>query len=228
MERIRRELFDLKDEQYRHFSSKLLPTIDKEKIIGIRTPQLRQYAKNLIKGNRHNFFLDSLPHFYHEENCLHAEIIMLAFRNDFNRTIDETERFLPYIDNWATCDCFAPKIFKRNISELKKHVNNWLSSQHNFTIRFGITTCIHFLLDKDFDSSLHQKICNISNDEYYVNMAIAWYISIALIKQYSTTIPLLEKKQIESTWVHNKAIQKACESLRIPNQQKEYLKTLKR
>lgn len=221
---IRTELFKMQDMDYRDFNSKLIPTVDKESMIGIRTPELRKYAKQLGKCSEVIVFLQDLPHKYFDENQLHAFIISEI--KDFKNCIAEINRFLPYIDNWATCDQLSPKIFKKHHSELFAYIKDWLKSDKVYTLRFGIGMLMEHFLDEDFDIIYPETVLKIRSDEYYVNMMIAWYFATALAKQYKSIIPFIENRSLD-IWTHNKAIQKATESYRISTQRKNYLKELK-
>lgn len=218
-------LFELQDIQYKAFHQKLIPTVNVDTIIGIRLPILRKLAKELYQYPEAKQFLKTLPHFYYEENNLHAFFIEQI--KDFSLTMEETERFLPYIDNWATCDSFAPKIFKKYPDEVFKRVQDWIKRDHIYTVRYGIVTLLANYLDEYFNPEMLNLVANIETEEYYINMASAWYFSTALIKQYDATLPLLQKGML-SLFVHNKTIQKATESLRIDPETKSYLKQLKR
>ena len=221
---IRAELFKMQDMDYRDFNSKLIPTVDKESMIGIRTPDLRKYAKQLGKSSDVIEFLQTLPHKYFDENQLHAFIISEI--KDFKNCIDEINRFLPYIDNWATCDQLSPKVFKKYHNELFEYIKDWLKSDKVYTLRFGIGMLMEHFLDEDFDILYPETVSKIRSDEYYINMMIAWYFATALAKQYESVIPFIENNSLD-IWTHNKAIQKAVESLRISDEKKEYLKSLK-
>lgn len=229
MESIKKILFDSRDEKYKQFHSSLMPTIEQDKVIGVRMPSMRAIAKNLQKDESFSkeetrAFLSELPHDYYEENILHA--LLISNDKEFDKTINEVNRFLPYIDNWAVCDTFAPKCFARHKDELWNHVEKWLCSNETYTVRFGIVTAMRYFLDDDFSLEKFEKVISVRSDEYYVNMAIAWYVSFALIKQYQTVLPYVQKRVLPP-WVHNKSIQKACESYRIPDDKKTYLKNLK-
>lgn len=217
-------LFKLKDTNYRDFQSKLTPSLKREYIIGVRTPELRGLAKEYSKRADIYDFLNSLPHKYFDENQLHAFIISL--NKDFDLAINEVERFLPYVDNWATCDQMSPKIFKKNKPELLKRIKGWLKSDKTYTIRFGIKMLMDNFLDDDFRTDYPEAVSKIRSEEYYVNMMTAWYFATALAKQYDSVIPYIERKKLP-VWTHNKAIQKSVESLRISPERKEYLKSLK-
>ena len=221
---IRAELFKMQDMDYRDFNSKLIPTVDKESMIGIRTPDLRKYAKQLGKSSDVIEFLQTLPHKYFDENQLHAFIISEI--KDFKNCIDEINRFLPYIDNWATCDQLSPKVFKKYHNELFEYIKDWLKSNKVYTLRFGIGMLMEHFLDEDFDILYPETVSKIRSGEYYINMMIAWYFATALAKQYESIIPFIENNSLD-IWTHNKAIQKSVESLRISDEKKEYLKSLK-
>ena len=221
---IRAELFKMQDINYRDFNSKLIPTVDKESMIGIRTPDLRKYAKQLGKSSDVIEFLQTLPHKYFDENQLHTFIISEI--KDFKNCIDEINRFLPYIDNWATCDQLSPKVFKKHHNELSEYIKDWLKSDKVYTLRFGIGMLMEHFLDEDFDILYPETVSKIRSGEYYINMMIAWYFATALAKQYESVIPFIENNSLD-IWTHNKAIQKAVESLRISDEKKEYLKSLK-
>ncbi len=218
------KLFELQDKKYRDFQIKLIPTTSPDNVIGVRTPDLRKYAKELVKEDNYASFLDSLPHKYFDENQLHAFIISEI--KDYDKCIQYINRFLPYIDNWATCDQLSPKVFKRHHDKLIEQIKNWLSSKETYTIRFGIGMLMNHYLDDDFKKEYLKLVANIKSNEYYVNMMRAWYFATALAKQYNAVIPYIEKQKLDS-WTHNKTIQKALESYRITPEQKEYLKKLK-
>ncbi len=220
---IEKELFKLQDKKYKDFQSKLVPTVDPDTIIGIRTPELRNLAKELVKGN-YNSFLDILPHKYYEENLIHFFII--AMIKDFDECIRRTNEFLPYVDCWPVCDQSSPKCFKKNHEKLLPYITKWIESNHTYTIRFGIRILMNEFLDEDFKPEYLELVSNIKSDEYYVNMMIAWYFATALAKQYEYTIKYIENNKLDK-WTHNKAIQKSLESYRITSEQKEYLRKLK-
>ena len=224
MEKILKELFKLQDKKYRDFQVKLIPGSSIDKMIGVRTPDLRKYSKELIKENNYKEFLDELPHNYFDENQLHAFI--LSEIKDYDECINYINRFLPYVDNWATCDQMSPKLFKKNKDKLLLEIKKWLKSKDTYTIRFGIGMLMQHYLDDDFKKEYLKLVSKIKSNEYYINMMIAWYFATALAKQYKETIPYLEDKILDK-WTHNKTIQKAIESYRITNEKKEYLRSLK-
>ena len=225
MTEIQERLFALRDEGYRDFNARLLPTVDKTRIIGVRTPALRGLAKELLKTVDPAPFMAQLPHAYFEEDGLHAAFIE-AIR-DFDACLAETERFLPFVDNWATCDCMKPPVFRRHRAELLPHIRAWLDSGETYTIRYGVNLLMSLFLDADFDPVYLDWAAELRSEEYYVNMAVAWYFATALAKQYEAALPYLEQHRLDC-WTHNKAIQKAVESYRVGDGRKAYLKTLKR
>ena len=221
---IQKNLFRFQDVKYRDFQSKLMPAIAPASIIGVRTPELRAYAKRLVQAGGYEAFLDNLPHRYFDENQLHAFII--SGIKDYDRCIKEICCFLPYVDNWATCDQMSPKIFKRHKADLFSHIKMWVKSSEPYTVRFGIKMLMEHFLEEDFDVSFSETVARIRSEEYYVRMMVAWYFATALAKQYAAVVPFIENKRLDP-WTHNKAIQKAVESYRIMPERKEYLKTLK-
>ncbi|OON84833.1 DNA alkylation repair protein [Oribacterium sp. C9] len=224
IEDIRKELFDRQDTKYRDFQSKLIPTVDAGSVIGVRTPELRKYAKALLKQGDVNEFLESLPHKYFDENQLHAFI--LSEIKDYDQCLRCVDEFLPYVDNWATCDQLSPKIFKKHRSELIKKIEEWLRSDRTYTVRFAVGMLMEHFLDEDFDIRYPEMVAKIRSEEYYINMMTAWYFATALAKQYDMILPFIEDHKLDD-WTHNKSIQKSIESYRITPEQKEYLKGLK-
>ena len=234
---MKEELFKLQDVKYRNFQKKLIPTVDPESVIGVRTPELRKLAKQLVRPRTSKTaadcktaadveaFLKDLPHEYFDENQLHAFIV--SEDKDYERCMADVEEFLPYLDNWATCDQMSPKVFKKNKDGLLLHVRKWLKSDRTYTVRFAIGMLMEHFLDDDFDPEYPKLVAKVKSDEYYVNMMIAWYFATALAKQHDAVIPYLEEQKLD-VWTHNKTIQKARESYRITPEQKKYLKTLKR
>lgn len=224
VDEIRKELFELQDQKYRDFQSKLIPTVDPDTVIGVRTPELRKYAKKLAKQEDITEFLNDLPHHYFDENQLHAFIV--SERKDYEQCINEVCRFLPFVDNWATCDQMSPKVFKKHRQELLEYIKEWIGSGETYTIRFAIGMLMEHFLEEDFDPAYLELVTDVRTEEYYVNMMIAWYFATALAKQYKAVLPFIENHRLD-TWTHNKAIQKSVESYRITAEQKEYLKSLK-
>ncbi|MCF0216816.1 MAG: DNA alkylation repair protein [Fibrobacteraceae bacterium] len=223
--KIQKLLFENQDLAYQKFHAKLMPTIDSKRVIGVRVPVLRQLAKKLYGTEDGEKLLHQLPHHYYEENNLHA--FLLEQEKDYEKLIEMLDLFLPYVDNWATCDSMRPKVFKKHLEELLLPVKRWLASKDTYTIRFGIEVLMNFYLEKSFDPKYLEWVCKIQSKEYYVNMMIAWYFATALAKQYKATIPYIQSNRLD-IWCHNKTIQKAIESYRISQVQKEYLRGLKR
>lgn len=221
MEEIQKHLFELQDMAYRDFHSRLMPDIDKETVIGIRVPVLRKYAKSIAGTELSEKFIKELPHRYYEENNLH--MMLITGIKDYEKCLSEIERFLPYIDNWATCDFPAPKCFEDHKEELLPVIKRWIASSETYTIRYGIGMLMRLYLDEDFDPEYVRLVVGVKSDEYYVNMMIAWYMATALAKQWDAVIPYIEEHRM-SDWVHRKTIQKAVESYRITDEQKKYLK----
>lgn len=222
---IRKELKKLQDKGYRDMQVTIIPTVEADSIIGVRTPALRQLARELSKRKDVSKFLEDVPHKFFEENQLHAFI--LSGMKDAESCIRLVDEFLPYVDNWATCDQMSPKVFKKHKQLLLEYVDKWIRSDHTYVKRFAIGMLMEHFLDEDFKTSYLTKVSKIRSEEYYVNMMIAWYFATALAKQYDAALPFIEKQKLDK-WTHNKSIQKAVESYRITPEQKEYLKTLKR
>ena len=222
---ITEQLFSLQDKKYREFHSRLMPNIDPERIIGIRIPELRKLAKELVNNGEAEAFIKNLPHYYYEENNLHAFIIEQI--KDYDLLITELDRFLPFVDNWATCDSLRPKAFKNNSDRLITDAFRWMSSSQEYTVRFGIEVMMIYFLDDNFRKDYPERIAGIESDKYYINMMIAWYFATALAKQWDAVIPFIENSML-SPWINNKTIQKAAESFRITTEQKKYLKAFKR
>jgi 3-methyladenine DNA glycosylase AlkD len=225
MEFITAQLKENQDEKYKEFMSRLIPTVDPQKVLGVRTPALRAMAKQLKNDERSSLFLEELPHTYFEENQLHG--FLISEIRDFETCICALEKFLPYMDNWATCDQTSPKVFKKHRKELVPYIEKWLQSHHTYTVRFAIGMLMQHFLDADFKPEYIEMVSGIRSEEYYINMEIAWYMATALAKQWDAAIPYLEQGKMEK-WVHNRTIQKARESYRITEEKKAYLKTLKK
>lgn len=224
---IQKRLFDLQDLEYREFNCKLIPGIEVEKAIGVRTPDLRRLAKELAKEEKIGEFLAVLPHEYYDENNLHGFIIS-EFK-DYEKTLEEIDRFLPFVDNWATCDLLSPKAFKQKKSHgrLLTEIKRWMSSTEPFTIRFGIEMLMSHYLDDEFSPEYLSWVAAVKHEHYYVRMMVAWYFATALAKQWDATVKYVEAGDLEK-WTHNKTIQKAIESYRITDEQKQYLRSLKK
>ena len=217
---IQEKLFSLRDENYAAFSAKLIPTVSPDRFIGVRSPQLRALAKEL-KNNTSGFF-GELPHQYHEENMLHA--YLLCEGKKYEIVVEETERFLPYIDNWAVCDALAPRAFARHKEKLLPGIRKWMSSEHEYTIRFGIGTLMRHFLDADFRPEHLRWVAAVDREEYYIKMMQAWYFATALAKQWDAALPILDTL---TPWVRAKSIQKALESFRVSDDQKSLLRTMR-
>ncbi|MBE6696397.1 MAG: DNA alkylation repair protein [Ruminococcaceae bacterium] len=226
MTELQKALFSMQDLKYRGFQSALMPTVDKERVIGVRIPQLRKFAKAYYKNSKKEAeaFLCELPHKYFEEYALHGFLIEQI--KDFDKVLFALDEFLPYVDNWAICDCVSPKVLGKRKTELYAKILEWTSSGKCYTVRYGIGMLMRYFLDGDFSPSHLDLVASLECDEYYVNMMIAWYFATALAKQYDLTIPFLEEKRL-SEFTHNKTIRKAIESYRITDEQKQYLRTLK-
>ena len=223
MTELQRQLFALQDLKYREFHAKLIPTVDKETIIGVRVPVLRKLAKELDEKTI-AIFLQSLPHKYYEENQLHA--ILLSDIKGYEQCLAAVNKFLPYVDNWATCDLLRPKSFAKHHKELIKEISQWLRSGKTYTVRFGIEMLMVHFLKEDFQKKYLDWVADIRSEEYYVCMMQAWFFAEATVKQYESVLPYFEKRKLEE-WAHNKAIQKVQESYRISQEHKNYMKSLK-
>lgn len=221
---VQRELFAMQDLKYRDFHAKLMPTVNKDTVIGVRTPELRKFAKEYGKTEEAKIFLQVLPHQYYEENNLHG--LLIEQIKDYDQCIEELERFLPYIDNWATCDLLAVRTVKKHLDLFIKEIYRWMESKHTYTIRFGMNMLMRYYLENEFKLEYPEKVAAVRSEEYYVNMMRAWYFATALAKQYEKILPFFEEQRMD-VWTHNKAIQKATESYRITPEQKEYLRTLR-
>lgn len=224
MTEIQKRLFALRDETYRDFNAALMPTVLKETVIGVRTPAIRGLAKELKGTAQAEEFMKNLPHEYYEENTLHG--VLIEQIRDVDACMEALERFLPYVDNWATCDIMRPKALAKNKEKLMERILVWLKSDHTYTVRFAIGMLMSHFLDKDFREEFLSLVASVRSEEYYIRMMQAWYFATALAKQYEAALPYIEQRRLEP-WVHNKSIQKARESFRVSDAHKEYLKTLK-
>ena len=223
--KILTKLLELQDRDYAEFQSKLTPTVPKENFIGVRVPEIRKLAKQYIQDSESETFLTSLPHDYYDENMLHG--LLLSEITDYRLCVEKVDEFLPYVDNWAVCDIMSPKIFKKHKSELIQKVREWSASSEVYTCRFGIEMLMRHFLDEDYRSEYLDIPAKVHSEEYYVKMMVAWFFATALAKQWEDAIVYLTDYKLEP-WIHNKTIQKACESYRITNEQKEFLKSLKK
>ena len=219
--KIQNDLCNMRDEKFAQFNASLIPTTESKKVIGVRTPDLRKYAKTISDSDK---FLSELPHKYFEENQIHAFI--LSDIRDIEKCINLIDVFLPYVDNWATCDQLIPKIFTKNLDILLPYIRKWIKSNHTYTVRFAIGLLMRFYLGEKFNSSYADMVIKVKSNEYYINMMRAWYFATALAKNWNDVIGIIENKKLD-TWTHNKTIQKATESYRITDKQKEYLRELK-
>lgn len=224
LEAIQHRLFALQDIAYRDFQCKLTPSVTPDRVIGVRMPKLRKVAREIKGSAEAQAFLEALPHCYYDENNLHG--LLLCQYADYEKTILALERFLPYVDNWATCDLLRPKAFEKHPPQLPAQIQIWIKQQHVYTVRFAVGMLLAFYLDEAFKPQYLAWVSNIRREEYYINMMVAWYFATALAKQYEAAIPYLQENRLP-LWTHNKTIQKAIESRRISVEQKAYLKTLR-
>ena len=221
MEFAEKYLFPLRDAEYAAFTVKLIPNIDPSSVIGVRSPELRALVKTLKGSSDRQVFLSSLPHRYLEENTLHA--FLLSQEKDVFCLIDSLRRFLPYVDNWATCDSLNPKVFQKYPQQCRDFAFEAMRDSHPYTVRFGIALLMRYFLDDRFSIEYPSAVAEIRSEEYYVNMMIAWYFATALAKQYVQVLPFIRERRL-SPWCHNKTITKAIESYRLTPEQKEELK----
>ncbi len=224
VEFVQGELRRLSDESYANFSARLMPSVPRERVLGVRTPVLRRFAKEFSKDEKCEIFLHALPHYYHEENNLHAFLIEKI--RDFDKCIDALRVFLPYIDNWASCDSMVPSCFKGKAQELLDFADELLASKHTYSVRYGIGILMRFFLDEEFSPDILTRVAKIHTNEYYIRMMQAWFFQAAIVKQYDSAIPYFEERQLDK-WVHLKAISKCSDSYRIPKETKDYLKTMR-
>ena len=222
---ILQALFDLQDLSYKAFSETLIPNVPPERVIGVRMPVLRRFAKSVAKTPEAAAFLHALPHVYHEENLLHG--CLIESMRDFDVCAAELDAFLPHVDNWAVCDCMSPKALGREPEKLLPEIDRWLESGEAYTVRFAIGQLMRWFLDERFDPAYPEKVAAVRSDEYYVNMMRAWYFATALAKHYDAVLPYLAQNRLD-VWTHNKTIQKAVESYRIPSETKAVLRSLRR
>jgi len=220
-------LTELRDEGYRRFHTRLIPTVDPARIIGVRTPDLRRLAREVARDDAlSSRFLSEIPHRYYEEDNLHGELLCLKIR-DIDSLLTELDRFLPHVDNWATCDMISPKLFARHPDAAERKIMEWLDSDHTYTVRFGVVSMLGFYLDERFRPGHLDRLCALRAGEYYIDMAVAWYFSVALVKQWDAALPIVERGLLDRR-VHNMTIQKAVDSFRITPERKNYLRTLRR
>lgn len=219
------KLYALEDLEYKKLVSKLTPNISMDSIIGVRIPEIRKLAKESVNTKETELFLNNLPHKYYDENILHGSL--LSEIKDYDKCIEYIDKFLPYIDNWAVCDTLLPKVFKKNTDKLIEKINVWIKDKHIYTVRFAISMLMRLYLDDNYDKKYLNMVSKVKTDEYYLKMMVAWYFATALAKRWDDAIYYLENNKLD-TWIHNKTITKACESFRITDEQKEYLRKLKR
>ena len=221
---IRERLLELKNEEYRQFTARLVPNIPAETIIGLKTPEMRAIAKNIFMDTDRDIFLNALPHEYYEENLIHFFVISMI--KDFEECIQRVEAFLPYVDCWPVSDQATPKAFRKNHEKLLPYIRKWISSEHVYTARFGIRMLMNEFLGEDFREEYLELVATKKGDDYYLKMMVAWYFATALAKRYDETLPYIENHVLDE-WTHRKAIQKAVESYRVTDEHKEYLKSLR-
>ena len=222
--KVTEELFNLRDSEYAAFQAKLTPTLAPEKFIGVRLPVLRKFAKEYAKDPECSQFMSTLPHDYYDENLLHS--VLITYIKDYDACMQELEKFLPFVDNWAVCDTMSPKVLKKNKEALLLKIKEWVKSDKTYTIRFGVDMLMSFYLDDDFKPEYLEIPASIRSDEYYVNMMTAWYFATALAKQWDEAVKYIENRRLDR-WTHNKAIQKSIESFRVTQEHKDYLRSLK-
>ena len=224
MNKYTKELMKLADKDYAAFSHKITPNVEQNKFLGVRVPIVRKLAKTLYNVSDADSFFNELPHNYFDENMLHG--LLIEQIKDYDECVKQLDKFLPFVDNWAVCDSCNPKVFKKNKDKLIKDINRWIKAKDTYTVRFAINMLMGHYLDDDFDEKYLKQVSKVKSNEYYINMVVAWYFATALAKQYDSTIPYIENKVLDD-WTHNKTIQKAIESYRISDSQKQYLRTLK-
>ena len=223
-EKVRADLLAMKDDKFAEFTRKLIPNIAPERIIGVRAPLIRAYAKELRASEVETGFLNSLPHVYLEENTLHG--LLISKMKDPAEILDRLDVFLPFVDNWATCDAISPKSLAKNREMLAEKAAEWLTSDKTYTVRCGVNMFMQFFLGEDFKVEYAKQIAAIRSDEYYVRMGVAWYFATALAKNYEETLPFIVGKKLDA-WTHNKTIQKAIESFRVTDEHKAVLRKYK-
>ena len=224
MDELRQVLFGYRDTAYADFTAALIPTVPREKLIGIRSPEYKKIIRQIGDDPVIPEFLASLPHEWHEENCLHAALI--NGMKDYGACVSALEQFMPYIDNWAVNDMINPACFKKHRAELIGQLQAWIASGAPYTRRCGMRLLMANYLDRDFRPEYLDLPADLRSDEYYVNVMTAWLFAEALVKQWDTAVIFLETRRLDP-WTHNRTIRKACESFRIPDERKAYLKTLK-
>lgn len=221
---LEQSLFAMRDEKYKSFQAPLIPSVESERIIGVRTPHLRAFAKNFAKTDAAAGFLSDLPHYYYDENNLHA--FMIETIRDFDSLISALDAFLPFVDNWATCDLMRPPAFKCAANRLLPVIDRYLASTHTYTVRFGIELLMTHFLDDNFSGDILRRVASVQSDEYYINMMCTWFFATALAKHFDETLPYIETHAL-SPDVHNKTIQKSVESRRLTTEEKNFLKSMR-
>ncbi len=217
-------LMEVRDEKYQAFQAKLVPNKDPERILGVRTPEMRKIAKEVFDGKDRDAFLKSLPHWYYEEDLIH--FFVLSMMKDFDPCVQAVEKFLPYVDCWPVSDQATPKVFRKNHERLLPYIRKWIASDHVYTARFGMRMLMNEFLGEDFEKEFLDLVADKKGEDYYLKMMVAWFFATALAKRYEETIPYLEEHRLEE-WTHRKAIQKALESYRVSEEHKKYLRSLK-
>ena len=212
------------DEEYRDFQSRSVPNIPKKTILGVRTPDMRNIAKEINGTEEEKAFLKQLPHQYYEENLVH--FFLIAMIRDFDECAKAVETFLPYVDCWPVCDQSSPKVFAKNHQKLLPLIRKWIGSEHVYTARFGIRMLMNEFLGEDFKPEYLEWVAAVKGEDYYIKMMVAWYFATALAKKYDESVVYIEQRRLEP-WTHKKAIQKAIESFRVSDEHKEYLKSLR-
>ena len=221
---VSERLAELGSEKYRDFQSKLVPGIPKETILGVKTPEMRKIAKESRGTKMAEEFLAELPHQYYEENLVH--FFLIAMIRDFDECVKAVEIFLPYVDCWPVCDQSSPKVFSKNHEKLLPLIRKWIGSEHVYTVRFGIRMLMNEFLGEDFRPEYLEWVAEITGENYYIRMMIAWFFATALAKKYDESVIYFEERRLDP-WTHRKAIQKAIESFRVSDEHKEYLRTLR-
>lgn len=226
MNKILDILYRHQDEKYGDFMSKLIPTLPRENIIGIRSPAFKKIPKEVHAEAEDEIeaFLKELPHKYQEENYLHNALISEI--KDFDVFMNAFEKYLPYINNWAVSDGLNPQVLQKNHDKLVPYIAKWIKSESSYTNRVAMLFIMKYFLDEDFKAEYLSWAAEIRSDEYYVNMMTAWLFAEALSKQWNEAVRFIQEKKLDA-WTHNKAIQKARESHKITDEKKEYLKNLK-
>ncbi|MBR4994069.1 MAG: DNA alkylation repair protein [Lachnospiraceae bacterium] len=217
-------LLEVKDDTYKEFQSKLVPNIDGETILGVRTPDMRNIAKEVFGTSECERFLKDIPHKYYEENLVH--MFLIGRIKNFDECVKATDEFLPYVDCWPVSDQSSPNVFKKNHEKLLPYIKRWIDSDHVYTSRFGMRILMNEFLDSDFKDEYLGLVAAKTGEDYYLKMMVAWYFATALAKQYDASIKYFEGKVLDP-WTHKKAIQKAIESYRVTDEHKEYLRSLK-